>query len=178
MRPGALTDTDPGGSLTVRAASPDDVPALGALSAHYVRTSTTTFGSEPRPVEEWMRRVGTDAATTHLRVLVAERDGAVVGYAETDRFRPKAGYDRSIEVTAYVGTEAVGAGVGTALYDVLIPSLVADRRFHRAYALIVLPNPASIALHQRFGFAHRGTLTEVGYKFDRYLDVAYYQRDL
>ena len=101
--------------------------------------------------------MGTDPATTHTRVLVAERDGVVAGYAETDRFRPKPGYD---------------------LYGVLIPDLVADPRFHRAYALVVLPNPGSVALHERHGFTHRGTLAEVGYKLGRYHDVAYYQREL
>lgn len=99
------------------------------------------------------------------------------GYATSSAFRPKAAYAPSVEVTAYCAPHAVGRGIGTLLYTALFEAL-ADEDVHRAYAGITQPNEASTRLHTRFGFRHIGTYTEVGRKFGRYWDVAWYQKDL
>jgi phosphinothricin acetyltransferase len=93
-----------------------------------------------------------------------------VGYACSSRFRPKPAYDTSIEVTVYLHPKATGSGIGTALYERLFAELK-DEPLHRAYAVIAVPNPASVALHRKFGFAEVGTLTQAGRKFDQWWDV-------
>ncbi|MFE3885139.1 GNAT family N-acetyltransferase [Streptomyces lydicus] len=103
--------------------------------------------------------------------------GALLGYATSSAFRPKAAYAPSVEVTVYCAPHAAGRGIGTLLYTSLFKAL-ADEDVHRAYAGITQPNEASTRLHTRFGFRHIGTYTEVGRKFGRYRDVAWYQKDL
>jgi phosphinothricin acetyltransferase len=164
--------------VTVRDATPDDLPAVAAIYTHYVLRTTTTFNTQVRTPREWTGRFEAEVADGPYALLVAELDGSVAGYAQTQAFRPKPAYHRSIELSVYVAPDATGAGLGGALFGALLPRLEADARFHRAYSIIALPNDASIGFHERWGFVHRGTLTEAGYKFGRYLDVAYYERAL
>lgn len=84
-------------------------------------------------------------------------------------------YGTSVEVSVYLTPDAAGHGIGTRLYDALFTAL-ATEDVHRAYAGIALPNAASVRLHERFGFAHVGTYGEVGRKFGRYWDVAWYEK--
>jgi phosphinothricin acetyltransferase len=160
----------------VRDATADDLPAVAAIYTHYVVRTTLTFNTQVRTPREWRDRFETEVVQGRYHLLVAELDDEVAGYVETQRFRPKPAYDRSAELSVYAAPDAVGRGVGGVLYGELLARLEADERFHRAYSIIALPNDVSIAFHERFGFAHRGTLTEAGYKFGRYLDVAYYER--
>lgn len=164
------------GAPTVRAATTADLPAVAAIYTHYVLRTTTTFNTEVRTPREWQERFDTHIVNGPYHLLVAEVDGAVTGYVETQPFREKPAYARSIELSVYVAPDGTGGGVGNALYSVLLGQLAADERFHRAYSLVALPNDISVAFHQRHGFVLRGTLTEAGYKFGRYLDVAYYER--
>jgi phosphinothricin acetyltransferase len=165
-------------SITVREATPEDLPIIAAIYTHYTLRTTTTFNIEVRTPREWRERFDEHIVSGPYLLLVAEREGTVVGFVETQRFRPKAAYDRSLEISIYVAPDEQGRGAGTTLFEVLFERLSGDPRFHRAFSIIALPNEASIALHQRFGFVHRGTLTEAGFKFGQYLDVAYYERPL
>ncbi len=165
-------------TLTVRHATADDLPAVAAIYTHYVLRTTTTFNTEVRTPKEWRDRFEGPIVEGGHRLLVAELDGEVAGFVETQRFRPKVAYDRSVELSVYTAPDAQGRGVGSALYGELLAQLEADDRFHRAYAIVALPNPTSVRFHERFGFVHRGTLTEAGHKFGRYLDVAYFERPL
>lgn len=163
---------------TIRDADATDLPAVAAIYTHYVLNTTTTFNTEVRTPREWIDRFETEVRDGRYHLLVAELEGVVAGYVETGRFRPRPAYDHSLELSVYVAPDAVGAGVGGALFGELFTRLDADERFHRAYSVIALPNEASVAFHERWGFVHRGTLSEVGHKFGRYLDVAYYERAL
>lgn len=162
---------------TVRDASGDDLPAVAAIYTHYVLRTALTFNTEVRTPAEWTRRYDEHVRRGPYDLLVAERDGAVAGYVETGPFRPKPAYDTSVELSVYVAPDVSGRGVGSALFAALLDRL-ADSGFHRAYSVIALPNDRSIAFHERWGFVHRGTLTEAGRKFGRYLDVAFYERAL
>jgi phosphinothricin acetyltransferase len=166
------------GAPEVREGTAADLPAVAAIYTHYVLRTTITFNTQVRTPREWVDHYERDISSGRYHLLVADHDGQVAGYVQTGPFRPKPAYDRSLEVSVYVAPDAVGAGVGGALYGSLLPTLEADERYHRAYALIALPNDASVAFHERWGFVHRGTLTEAGYKFGRYLDVSYYERAL
>jgi phosphinothricin acetyltransferase len=161
----------------VRTATAADLPAAAAIYTHYVLNTTITFNTQVRTPREWTERFERDVQGGRHELLVAEVDGTVTGYVETGPFRPKPAYDRSIELSIYVAPDAQGSGAGSALYGALFERL-AGRDLHRAYSIIALPNDASVRFHERWGFVHRGTLTEAGYKFGRYLDVAFYERAL
>jgi phosphinothricin acetyltransferase len=165
-------------SVTVRDATAADVPAVAAIYTHYTLRTMTTFNIEVRTPREWRDRFEHNIVAGPYQLLVAIEGGAVVGYVETQQFRPKPAYRRSLEISVYVAPDLQARGVGSALFTALFARLADDERFHRAYSIIALPNDPSIALHERHGFVHRGTLTEAGFKFDQYLDVAYYERAL
>jgi phosphinothricin acetyltransferase len=165
-------------SITVRDATIDDLPVIAAIYTHYTLRTTTTFNIEVRTPREWLDRFQTQVVAGPYDLLVAVDRDVVVGFVETQRFRPKAAYDRSLEISVYVSPDALSRGVGAAMFETLFARIDGGERFHRAYSIIALPNDASIALHERFGFTYRGTLTEAGYKFGQYLDVAYYERPL
>ena len=161
---------------TLRPARREDLPGMLSIYNHYVRTSHCTFDTEPFSAAErepWWSQFD----DRRYRCFVAADGAAVTGYACSAPLKPKAAYATSVEVSAYVDPERGGEGIGRALYERLLRAL-ADEDVHRAYALIALPNDASIRLHQSFGFEKVAHLDEVGRKFDRYWDVAWYQRAL
>lgn len=166
------------GVVTVRDGGEADLPAVAAIYTHYVLKTTMTFNTEVRSPRAWLDRYSANVAKGPYDLLVAEAAGQVVGYVETGRFRPKPAYDASVEISIYVAPDAQGLGVGGALFGTLFPRLESRAELHRAYSVIALPNDTSVRFHQRWGFVHRGTLTEAGRKFDRYLDVAFYERAL
>ncbi|CAM5301397.1 N-acetyltransferase OS=Streptomyces tendae OX=1932 GN=GUR47_27290 PE=4 SV=1 [Streptomyces tendae] len=100
-----------------------------------------------------------------------------MGYATSSPYRAKPAYATSVETTVYVAPGAGGRGIGSLLYASLFDAL-AGEDLHRAYAAVAQPNEASARLHARFGFRHVGTYREVGRKFGRYWDVAWYEKPL
>lgn len=161
----------------VRAATPSDLPAVATIFTHYVLKTTATFATSVRTPAVWQQRYRDKVGNGPYTMLVATRGGAVAGYVETSRFRPQDSYDTAIETSIYVAPDQGGNGVGTALYTELFRQLESSG-LHRAFAVIALPNPSSIRIHERFGFIQRGVLTEAGRKFGRWLDVAYLERPL
>lgn len=163
--------------VLVRPAAEGDLDPLNDIYNQYVKDTHFTFDIEPWAIEtrrEWFGQFG---QTGRHRLLVATSGGAVVGYACSHQFRPKPGYLTSIEASVYLAPEAVGRGAGTKLYAALFKALEGED-VHRAYAGIALPNPASVALHEHFGFKRVAHFTEPGRKFDRYWDVAWYEKPL
>lgn len=163
--------------MDVRPATPQDLPALTDLYNHYVEHSHVTFDDVPFTLAQrrpWLEHYGPSGP---YRLLVAVEADRLLGYATSSPFRPKPCYRSSVETTVYVQPDAGGRGVGTALYDGLF-RVLADEPVHRAYAGVALPNPASEALHRRFGFAAAGTFTQVGYKHGRYHDVRWFERGM
>jgi phosphinothricin acetyltransferase len=161
----------------IRPATLDDLPALTEIYNHYVINTAITFDLQrftPAGRRAWFDDHRPDG---RHRLLVAIDDERVVGYATSSRWRPKAAYDTTVESSVYIHPDAVGHGIGTALYSALFEALSAED-IHTIVAGISLPNPASVALHERFGFRPVGVFGEVGRKFDRYWDVAWYQRDV
>ncbi|MCO7221819.1 GNAT family N-acetyltransferase [Klenkia sp. PcliD-1-E] len=162
--------------MTVRPAVPADVPAITAVYGHHVVHSVATFDTVPPTEADRAAWLAAHPGGRH-RVLVAERDGAVVGFAASGPFRPRPAYDATVETSVYLAPDATGHGIGTALYTALFDAL-AGQDLHRALAVVALPNPASEALHRAFGFAHVGTLGEVGRKFGRWVDTAWFAKEL
>ena len=155
--------------MVTRVATEQDLPAVKAIYDHQVETGISTFDTSAPPLEYWQARLTSTEPGDHL--LVAERDGAVVGYAYSASYRTRPAYARTRETSVYLAADAVGQGLGRALYDDLLARLRADG-MHVALAVIATPNPASEALHRAYGFERVGVLPEVGYKFDRWIDTA------
>ena len=123
-------------------------------------------------------------------VTVAETAGQkITGFAAAAAFDPRGAYGSSIKTSVFVDPSCHGTGVGSALYSALFEAITVQstgqgrgqgihgsRGIHRAYGLIVAPNPASEALHERFGFAHIATLSEVGFKFGKFHDVKWFEK--
>jgi phosphinothricin acetyltransferase len=162
----------------VRPAEREDLPAILGIYNHYVRHTPVTFEVVPPTVEdrgEWFARHG---RTGRHRLLVAEEGAsAVVGWASTSEFRPRAAYATTVESSVYCHPEAQGRGLGSCLYRELFRA-IEHEDIERVVAGVTLPNPASAALHLRFGFVPVGTFHRVGRKFDRYWDVAWFERPL
>jgi len=162
----------------IRAANIADLPALTDIYNHYVVNTTITFDTRPFTTEERRGWFDDHPATGRHRLLVAVGDaGTLEGYATTSRWRPKPAYDTTVESTVYCHPDAVGHGVGTALYTALFDA-IAGEDVHHVVAGIGLPNPASIKLHERLGFQSVGIFHSVGRKFDRFWDVAWFERPL
>lgn len=161
----------------IRSATLDDLPRLTEIYNHYVVNSPATFDLEPYTVQRrlsWFSQFG--SAGRH-RLLVAQDNGVVLGYAGTVRFRPKAAYDTTVESTIYCAADHTRKGLGSLLYAALFEA-IKDEDIHRIVAGFTLPNPASQALHEHLGFKTVGIFCEVGRKFGRYWDVAWTERPL
>jgi len=164
-------------SVRIRSAEPSDAGALTEIYNHYILNGAITFDIEPISVaarREWMSHY---APTGPHRLLVAENDGRVAGHASSSKFRDKAAYRTSVETSIYLHPDCVGKGIGRRLYQALFDAL-ASEDLHRAYAGVTLPNPASVALHEKLGFVPLGLYREVGRKFDRYWSVRWFERPL
>lgn len=155
-----------------------DLPRLAEIYNHYILNTPITFNTQPFTVEgfaDWFEEHSD--GKRHRLVVAIENGGRLIGYAGTARFRPKQAYETTVETTIYCSHDCTQRGVGTLLYRALFES-IAGEDINRVVAGVTLPNPASMALHKRFGFRHVGTFTENGRKFGKYWDVAWFERSL
>ncbi|MCG3044377.1 N-acetyltransferase family protein [Streptomyces sp. S1A] len=167
------------GEVQVRAGEEGDLPDLTDIYNHYVRETPVTFDTEPLTAKArrpWLLSHPKDGPHRLLVALDAESN-RLLGYATSSPFRPRPAYSTSVEVSVYLAPDVCGRGVGTLLYEHLFDA-IGGEDVHRAYAGIAQPNEASVRLHARFGFRHIGTYGEVGRKFGRYWDVAWYEKPL
>jgi phosphinothricin acetyltransferase len=165
--------------VQVRPGTEGDLVALTDLYNHYVRETAITFDTAPCLPEErrpWLLSHPVDGPH-RLMVATGADSRRLLGYATSSPFRPKPAYATSVETTVYVAPDAGRRGIGTLLYRALFEAL-AGEDVHRAYAGIAQPNDASTRLHERFGFRYVGTYREVGHKFGRWWDVAWYEKAL
>ncbi|HWC24311.1 MAG TPA: GNAT family N-acetyltransferase [Flexivirga sp.] len=161
----------------IRAGHEGDLEELTRIYNHYIVNTPITFDVEPFTIEQ--RRPWLDAHPAHgpHRLLVAEDDGQVLGYATSSPFRPKAAYATSVETTVYLAPEHTGRGLGSRLYLALLETLRTED-VHLAVAGVTQPNEASARLHLRCGFRQVGVFEEVGHKFGEFRDVAWFQQRL
>jgi phosphinothricin acetyltransferase len=160
----------------IRAATLEDLPALTDIYNHYVVHTAITFDLQPFAAHE--RRAWFDDHKTsgpHRLLVAADAGGVCLGYASTSRWRPKPAYSPTVEASVYCHPDATGKKCGTRLYAALFDSLQSED-VHTIVAGVALPNPASIALHQRFGFQAVGVFHAVGRKFGKLWDVAWFER--
>lgn len=160
----------------IRPATPDDAPAVAAIYAHHVLHGTATFDTVPLTADEWRAKIAAITAKG-APFLVAEVDGAVVGYGYATQFRDRAAYAETCEDSIYIAADRIGRGVGGALLPALMAAAGAAG-FRQMIAVIASGEPVSEALHARCGFVDAGRLRAVGRKFGRLLDTVYMQAAL
>jgi phosphinothricin acetyltransferase len=165
-------------NVTVRPATLADLPSITEIHNHYIVNTHITFDVRPYRPEERVQWFHEHSDNKRYRLLVAcDSQGGVLGYTSTGRHRTKDAYDTTVEASVACRPEGVGRGIGSLLYQALFDT-IADQDIHRIVAGIAQLNPASNALHERFGFREIGVFTQVGRKFDKYWDVRWMERPL
>ena len=159
----------------IRSATLADAPQIAALYNEYIVNTTITFEEEPVSAADIEGRI-TDY-TRSFPWLVLEDDGVLRGYCYATRWRARSAYRHSAETTVYVRPLDHGKGIGSALYSRLIDDMSGGST-HVLVAGIALPNDKSVRLHERLGFAKVAHFHEIGRKFDRWLDVGYWELKL
>ncbi len=157
----------------IRDAIPEDSRSIAAIYNHYIEHTVITFEVDPVSADAMRARVG-KVQVAGFPWLVWESDDAVLGYAYASQFRERAAYRHSAEATIYLAPDATGEGIGSALYRALIERLRAAGT-HLVVGGIALPNDASVGLHESLGFTRVGAFSEIGRKFDRWIDVGFWQ---
>ena len=151
-----------------------DAGALARIYNPYVLDSVITFEEQVVTDDRMAERIR-EVLDSGLPWLVDETDSVVRGFAYASQWKGRCAYRYSAETTVYLDRTATGQGLGRQLYTELLDRLRA-KKLHVAIGGIALPNPASVALHERLGFHKVAHFAEVGFKFDRWIDVGYWQR--
>ena len=159
----------------IRLATESDAEAMLAIYTPIVLETAISFELEPPSVDEFRSRIRSTLARTPW--LVCEIEGVVAGYAYAGPLRTRAAYQWSVEVTVYVHADFRRHGIGSAVYTSLFDCLRL-LGYWNAYGGITLPNAGSVGLHERMGFFHIGTYQNVGYKFEAWHDVGWWQLEL
>ena len=164
-------------SVRIRFAQKSDLAQINDIYNHYVAHTPVTFDFEPSTNDQrsvWFEQFSTDGPH---QLFVALQQGRVVGFSYGHAFRQKPAYETTVETTVYLDPDVTRRGIGTRLYEALFDAL-SGQDLRMAVAGGTLPNDASVALHEAFGFKSTGVLHEVGRKFDKYWDVAWYEKQL
>ncbi|MBA3699188.1 MAG: N-acetyltransferase [Planctomycetes bacterium] len=157
-------------NLSIRPATTDVLNTINAIYTHSVLHSTATYQTEPSTDAE--RALWFAAHGPQHPVIVAELDGRVVGWGSLSPFHARAAFARTVEESLYIHQDFHRRGIGKAILVELLKR-AKDLGHHRVIAAISGDQEPSLALHESMGFTERGRLTEVGFKFDRWLDLVY-----
>ena len=151
-----------------------DINSIAEIYNHYITQTVVTFETEAISSEDILERVA-KVHSDGLPWLIAENDmGEVIGYAYASKWRERFAYRFSAEITVYLSPKFQGKGVGSQLYNALFLALK-ERSIHSVIGGITLPNDASVALHEKFGLEKVAHFKEVGFKFEQWQDVGYWQ---
>lgn len=156
----------------IRSATYEDAEQITAIYNHYVENTVVTFEAQHIAKSDMAKRV--TAGSSRYPWLVSEIDGVLRGFAYASEWKPRVAYEKTVEITIYVAADHLGEGVGFPLYGFLIDQL-REQGVHCALGGIALPNPASIALHEKLGFRKVGELQEVGWKMGQWVNVGYWE---
>ena len=157
----------------IREAKHTDAEALCEIYNHYIRNTVITFEEEVVDAEIFRARIE-KTQSLGLTWLVAIDNNMPVGYAYSSPWHTRSAYKHTVEISVYLSPSATSKGWGTKLYAALFNKLK-ETSIHVAIGGITLPNPASVALHEKFGMQQVAYFKEVGFKFDKWLDVGYWQ---
>lgn len=150
-----------------------DAPAITAIYNHYILNTVVTFELDPLNDSDIHSRIE-QVLTKQLPWFVIEQQGEVVGFAYANTWKERVAYQNTAEITVYIAPQALGKGLGRLLYAALFEAL-AKTHIHSVIGVVTLPNVASEKLHEQFSMEKAAHFKEVGYKFDKWLDVGYWQ---
>jgi len=156
----------------IRSCEVADAASICRIYNHFVCNSIATFEEVPVAEQDMVQRIRT--VIDNLPWLVWEQDGTITGFCYASPWRARSAYRHSVETTVYLSPEFARRGIGAQLYGELVRRL-RSLELHSAMGVIALPNPASVAVHERTGFRKVGHLQEIGRKFDQWIDVGYWQ---
>lgn len=156
----------------IRPATAADASRIAGIYNHHIRETVVTFEEQPVADAEMARRI--TETTAEYPWFVSEVDGSVAGYACASSWKRRSAYRYAVESTIYLAPDFHRRGLGFELYSALITEM-RSRGFHCAIGGVSLPNPASVALHEKLGYKHIGKFREVGWKFGKWVDVGYWQ---
>jgi L-amino acid N-acyltransferase YncA len=158
----------------IREAQYSDAESIAEIYNYYIHNTIITFEMEPVSTEEIASRMEKYKQVGDY--LVYEEDRVVIGYCYVSRFRERKAYENTVESTIYLKHGLGGKGVGFQLYSELLSRISA--KYHVIIAGIALPNDASVRLHEKCGFKKIGHFSEVGRKFEKWIDVGFWQKNV
>ena len=161
--------------IEVRSVELEDAKCLVDIYRPYVEGTAITFDYTVPSIHEFEEKIST--IIEKYPFLVAEKEGKILGYAYAGDFYPKEAYKWTAEITIYLDSESRGNGVGEKLYSALELELL-NRRICHLTSCIAYPDEGSVSFHEKRGFRKVAHFEKVGYKFDRWWDVVWYQKDI
>jgi L-amino acid N-acyltransferase YncA len=156
----------------LRKATPEDAAAVARIYNHYIAESIATFETESVGMQEMADRIARIGA--NYPYFVVEQDSRIAGYCYLNQWNNRCAYRSTVEATVYVDPTMTGSGLGRKLYAALFEE-ARERHYHAVIAGISLPNPASVRLHESFGFEKVAQFRETGFKLARWIDVGYWE---
>lgn len=160
----------------IRPANTHDAEFIASIYNHYVSNTTVTFEESPVSIDIMASRIE-EVLSFSLPWIVIENQEKVVGYAYATRWKGRSAYRYSVESTVYLDRSYTGKGYGKLLYHELL-AILKSSGIHSIIGGIALPNPQSVVLHEKMGFQKIAHFSEIGYKFNQWLDVGYWQLKL
>ena len=156
----------------IRKVKIEDAASITSIYNYYIKNSIVTFEEVEIEVVEMENRIM--AISDKFPWIVFEENGQILGYAYASVWRTRIAYKNTVESTVYLHPELFNKGIGSMLYTELLNQLI-DLNFHAIIGVISFPNDASIALHEKFGFEKVAHFKEVGYKFNKWIDVGFWE---
>ena len=156
----------------IRLVHSGDAPVIAAIYNYYVENTVITFEEARVDTEEMEARISN--LSGQYPWLVYEQAGTIIGYAYASPWKVRSAYRYAVETSVYLAQDCTGNGVGTKIYSELLHR-IKQTDLHIAIGGIALPNAASIALHEKLGFEKIGHFKQVGFKFEQWIDVGYWQ---
>jgi L-amino acid N-acyltransferase YncA len=159
--------------IKIRVATPEDLEKILNIVNYSILHTTANYNNEIQTIEtqkQWFE----DKRVKNLPILIADYNGEAIGFASYGQFREKIGYRFTVEHSVYVSPTFIGKGIGSVLLSGLI-QLAKKQGYHTMIGAVDANNLGSIAFHEKLGFKATGTLREVGYKFDNWLDLVFMQ---
>ena len=159
----------------IRPVTINDAQQLVDIYNYYVLNTVVTFDDVPFTVEAFKEKI--EAIYKFYPFYVFEEENKILGYTYANKWREKPAYKYTLESTVYLHPKAIGKQIGTILYTELLKQLK-EQNYHVVVGGLTLPNEASVKLHEKFGFTQVSHFKEVGLKFDKWLDVGFWQLTL
>jgi len=156
----------------IRNVTINDAKKICDIYNHYVQNTTISFEKQPVSVPEMKKRI--QKITASYPWLVSEKTHIITGYTYASTWMVRSAYKYTVESTIYLDPTFKGKGIGSKLYGSLITELC-KLSVHSVIGIITLPNPASVALHEKMGFEKVAHYKEVGWKFNKWIDVGHWE---